>query len=111
MQINRKGLFKVFSFRSLSRTHVLTTVGLHGASRSLRRNFRDAKDAIFTLPAEMAEGGDARGVAIAIARAAPRAVIRPAIGVSEAVGRTLMGVGNAMEPERKRAREDKYKRH
>ncbi|KAF8254138.1 hypothetical protein K440DRAFT_157128 [Wilcoxina mikolae CBS 423.85] len=84
--------------------------GLRGASRSLRRNFGDARDAILTLPAEMAEGGDARGVAAAIARAAPRAVIRPVIGVSEAVGRTLMGVGNAMEPERRRAREDKYKR-
>lgn len=59
----------------------------------------------------MAESGDARGVAAAIARAAPRAVIRPVIGVSEAVGRTLMGVGNAMEPERRRARNDKYKRY
>ncbi|KAI5859035.1 hypothetical protein BZA05DRAFT_346478 [Tricharina praecox] len=83
--------------------------GLRGASRSLRRNFGEARDAILTLPAEMAEGGDARGVAAAVARAAPRAVIRPVIGVSEAVGRTLMGVGNAMEPERRRAREDKYK--
>jgi autophagy-related protein 2 len=85
--------------------------GLRGAQRSLRRNFGEARDAIMTLPAEIAEGGDARGVAIAVARAAPKAVIRPVIGVSEALGRTLMGVGNAMEPERKKAREDKYKRY
>jgi autophagy-related protein 2 len=89
----------------------LLVLGLRGASRSLRRNFGEARDAIFTLPAEIAEGGDARGVAFAVARAAPKAVIRPVIGVSEAVGRTLMGVGNAMEPERRKAREDKYKRY
>jgi autophagy-related protein 2 len=84
---------------------------LRGASRSLKRNFGEARDAILTLPAEMAERGDARGAATAFARAAPIAVIRPVIGVSEAVSRTLMGVGNAMEPERRRRRDDKYKRH
>ncbi|KAI5781931.1 hypothetical protein EDC01DRAFT_234845 [Geopyxis carbonaria] len=83
--------------------------GVAAAGRSIRRNFGEARDAFMGIPAEMAERGDARGAVAAVARAAPVAVIRPMLGVSEAVGQTLMGVGNAMEPERRRRREDKYK--
>jgi autophagy-related protein 2 len=85
--------------------------GLREAGKSLRSNFRDAQAALSTLPAEMAERGDAKGALMAFARIAPRAALRPAIGVTTAVAKTLQGVSNTMEPERKRLREDKYKRH
>ncbi|KAI5821063.1 hypothetical protein BZA77DRAFT_417 [Pyronema omphalodes] len=86
-------------------------VGLREAGKSLRSNFRDAKSALYMLPGEMSERGDAKGALMALARIAPRAALRPAIGVTTAVAKTLQGVSNTMEPERKRLREDKYKRH
>lgn len=85
--------------------------GLRAAGAGLRRNFREAREAVMRVPAEMAMRGDAIGAVGAVARAAPVAVLRPMVGVTEAVSRTLMGVGNAMEPEGRRRREEKYKRH
>lgn len=83
------------------------SAGLMGAGRSLRRGFGAAREAVVALPGEVQD----LGVGRAVGRAAPRAVLRPVIGVSEAVGRTLLGVGNTMMPEKRKGVEDKYKRH
>ncbi|RPA94316.1 hypothetical protein L873DRAFT_1701881 [Choiromyces venosus 120613-1] len=85
--------------------------GLRGAGNSLRRNFGNARDAIMAVPLDIAEQGSAQGAAMAVARAAPVAIIRPMIGATEAVSRTLLGVTNALDPDQKRRVDDKYKKH
>lgn len=83
------------------------SAGLSAARRSVKTNFGAARRAMAKVGEEVAEG---RGVVGAVARAAPTVVLRPVIGVSEAVGRTLLGAGNEMEPERRRRGEEKYKK-
>ncbi|CAZ83457.1 unnamed protein product [Tuber melanosporum] len=85
--------------------------GLRGAGDSLRRNFGNARDAIMAVPVDIAERGSAQGAAKAVVRAAPVAIIRPMIGATEAVSRTLLGVTNALDPDQKRRVDDKYKKH
>ncbi|KAG0643496.1 hypothetical protein HOY80DRAFT_1032960 [Tuber brumale] len=85
--------------------------GLRGAGDSLRRNFGNARDAIMAVPVDIAEQGSAQGAAKAVVRAAPVAIIRPMIGATEAVSRTLLGVTNALDPDQKRRVDDKYKKH
>lgn len=84
------------------------SAGFSAARRSVKANFGAARRAVRKVGEEVAEG---RGVVGAVARAAPTVVLRPVIGVSEAVGRTLLGAGNEMEPERRRRGEEKYKKH
>ncbi|KAK9325320.1 hypothetical protein V1517DRAFT_314593 [Lipomyces orientalis] len=84
--------------------------GLQRAYSSLNRNFGTAKDILVALPTEASDQGGAQRAAIAVARAAPVAVLRSMIGATEAVSSTLMGVNNQMDPQRRRNIEDKYKR-
>ncbi|KAJ8098008.1 hypothetical protein POJ06DRAFT_270821 [Lipomyces tetrasporus] len=84
--------------------------GLQRAYSSLNRNFGTAKDILVALPTEASDQGGAQKAAIAVARAAPVAVLRSMIGATEAVSSTLMGVNNQMDPQRRRNIEDKYKR-
>ncbi|KAK9468100.1 hypothetical protein V1512DRAFT_128004 [Lipomyces arxii] len=84
--------------------------GLQRAYSSLNRNFGTAKDILVALPGEASDQGGAQRAAVAIARAAPVAVLRSMIGATEAVSNTLMGVNNQMDPQHKRNMEDKYKR-
>ncbi|KAK7203567.1 hypothetical protein BZA70DRAFT_67528 [Myxozyma melibiosi] len=84
--------------------------GFSRAYSSLNRNFGTARDILVALPSEASEQGGAQKAAVAIARAAPVAVLRSMIGASEAVSSTLLGVSNQMDPSRRRNVEDKYKR-
>ncbi|KAK9360872.1 hypothetical protein V1504DRAFT_433404 [Lipomyces starkeyi] len=84
--------------------------GLQRAYSSLNRNFGTAKDILVALPTEASDQGGAQKAAMAVARAAPVAVLRSMIGATEAVSSTLMGVNNQMDPQRRRNIEDKYKR-
>ncbi|KAK9234545.1 hypothetical protein V1525DRAFT_391341 [Lipomyces kononenkoae] len=84
--------------------------GLQRAYSSLNRNLGAAKDILVALPTEASDQGGAQKAAIAVARAAPVAVLRSMIGATEAVSSTLMGVNNQMDPQRRRNIEDKYKR-
>ena len=45
----------------------------------------------------------------AVIRAVPIAVLRPMIGASEAVSKTLMGLQNTLDPDIRRENEAKYK--
>lgn len=45
----------------------------------------------------------------AVVRAVPIAVLKPMIGASEAVSKTLLGMRNSLDPEGKRELGDKYK--
>lgn len=50
-----------------------------------------------------------QGPVRAVIRAVPIAVLRPMIGASEAVSKTLMGLQNTMDPNIRHENEDKYK--
>ncbi|CAD6589543.1 MAG: autophagy- protein 2 [Alectoria sarmentosa] len=85
--------------------------GLRGGYASLERDLLTAKDAIIAMPGEILESGTAGGVARAVLRGAPTIILRPAMGVSNALGQTLMGATNSLDPGNRRRIEDKYKRH
>ncbi|RDW65834.1 putative autophagy regulatory protein Atg2 [Aspergillus mulundensis] len=85
--------------------------GLRGAFRGLERDLAMTRDAIIAVPAEVQESGSATAAAKAVLKRAPTVILRPAIGVTKAVGQTLLGAGNSMDPSNRRKIEDKYKRH
>ncbi|OTB09941.1 hypothetical protein K445DRAFT_323469 [Daldinia sp. EC12] len=84
--------------------------GIRGAYASLRRDLNMTRDAIIAVPAEVMESESAQGAAKAILRRAPTIVFRPLIGSSKAIGQTLMGATNALDPQNRRRVEEKYKR-
>lgn len=75
------------------------TQGLRNAGVSFKRNLHSAREAIRAVPGEVAERGSAQGMVQAVARAAPIAVLRPMIGASEAISKTLLGATNSMDKE------------
>ena len=85
--------------------------GLRGAYASLERDLLTAKDAIVAMPGEVIDSGTAGGAAKVVLKNAPTVILRPAMGVSRAVGQTLMGATNSLDPANRRRIEDKYKRH
>lgn len=80
--------------------------GLRGAYASLERDLLTAKDAIVAMPGEMMESGTAGGAAKAVLKGAPTIILRPAMGVSKAVGQTLMGATNSLDPANRRRIEE-----
>ncbi|CAG7916135.1 unnamed protein product [Penicillium olsonii] len=85
--------------------------GLRGAYSGLERDLLLARDAIVAVPGEVVESGSAKAAAKAVWKRAPTVILRPAIGVSKAVGQTLLGAGNTLDPSNRRKMEDKYKRY
>lgn len=80
--------------------------GLRGAFKSLERDLLLARDAIVAVPGEVVDSGSAAGAARAVIRRAPTVILRPAIGATKAVGQTLLGAGNALDPANRRRVED-----
>lgn len=80
--------------------------GLRGAFTGLERDLLLARDAIVAVPGEVVESGSAKAAARAVWKRAPTVVLRPAIGVSKAVGQTLLGAGNTLDPANRRRMED-----
>ena len=80
--------------------------GLRGAYASLERDLLTARDAIVAMPGEVMESGTAGGAARAVLRGAPTVILRPAMGISKAVGQTLMGATNSLDPGNRRRIED-----
>ncbi|KAI2469468.1 hypothetical protein F4781DRAFT_216911 [Annulohypoxylon bovei var. microspora] len=85
--------------------------GLRGAYSSLARDLNVARDAIIAVPGEVMESQSAQGAAKAVLRRAPTIIFRPLIGSSKAIGQTLMGATNALDPQNQRRVEQKYKRY
>ncbi|KAJ9156500.1 Autophagy-related protein 2 [Pleurostoma richardsiae] len=83
--------------------------GLRHAYASLSRDLSTARDAVIAVPAEVMESQSAQGAAKAVLRRAPTIIFRPAIGATRAIGQTLMGATNALDPKNIRRAEDKYK--
>lgn len=72
--------------------------GMRGAYASLSRDIAIARDAIIAVPTEVMESSSAQGAAKAVLMQAPTILFRPAIGVSKAIGQTLLGATNALDP-------------
>ncbi|PYH46897.1 putative autophagy regulatory protein Atg2 [Aspergillus saccharolyticus JOP 1030-1] len=80
--------------------------GLRGGFRGLERDLLTARDAIVAVPGEVMESGSAKAAAKAVMKRAPTLILRPAIGVTKAVGQTLLGAGNTLDPSNRRKMED-----
>lgn len=80
--------------------------GLRGAYSSLERDLLQTRDAIVAVPGEVVESGSASGAARALWKRTPTVVLRPAIGASKAVGQTLLGAGNTLDPKNRKRVDD-----
>ena len=80
--------------------------GLRGAYSSLERDLLMTRDAIVAVPGEIVESGSATNAAISVLKRTPTVILRPAIGASKAVGQTLLGAGNSLDPTNRRRVED-----
>ncbi|KAL2269171.1 hypothetical protein VTJ83DRAFT_4017 [Remersonia thermophila] len=85
--------------------------GVRSAYGSLARDLAVARDAIIAVPAEIMESGSAQGAATAVLKKAPTIILRPAIGATKAIGQTLLGATNSLDPMQRRRVENKYKSH
>lgn len=85
--------------------------GIRGGYRSLTRDVNLARDAIIAVPGEVMGSQSAGGAARAVLRRAPTIIFRPAVGVTKAIGQTLMGATNSIDPNNRRRIEEKYKKH
>ncbi|KAJ1926358.1 autophagy- protein 2, partial [Linderina macrospora] len=89
--------------------------GVKQAYASLRSNVGDAVQTILAIPVVVQEDEEdesrsaVHGSVRAVVRAVPVAVLKPMIGATEAVSKTLLGLRNTMEPARRGQLEDKYK--
>lgn len=83
--------------------------GVKAAYQSLSSNFNSAAQTILAVPMEVYERSGDDGPLKAVVRAVPIAVLKPMIGASEAVSKTLWGLRNSLDPEGRREMGDKYK--
>lgn len=101
--------------------------GLHSGYKSLKRNVNSAAQTILAVPMEVYEStnearscsgwergqgdidGHFQGPVRAVVRAVPIAVLKPMIGASEAVSKTLLGLHNTLDPNSRHDTETKYK--
>lgn len=72
--------------------------GVRGGYAGLMRDLSVARDAIIAVPAEVMETQSAQGAAKVVLKAAPTIILRPVIGASKAIGKTLMGATNSLDP-------------
>lgn len=104
------------------------TQGMQSAYTSLRSNLSSAAQTILAVPMEVYERqGDevsskmaseccsrsskhAQGPVRSVIRAVPIAVIKPMIGATEAISKTLLGLHNTIDPNLRYENEAKYKR-
>ncbi|KAG6123665.1 hypothetical protein E4U13_002294 [Claviceps humidiphila] len=83
--------------------------GIRGGFRSLARDVKLARDAIIAVPGEVMSTQSAVGAARAVLNRAPTIILRPAVGVTKAIGQTLMGATNTLDHENRRRIGEKYK--
>ncbi|KAH7341314.1 hypothetical protein B0J17DRAFT_593970 [Rhizoctonia solani] len=72
--------------------------GVRSGAQALRRNATAAAQTILAIPMEVYEQTENEGPMRAVVRAVPIAVLRPMIGATEAVGQTLLGLRNSLDP-------------
>ncbi|EMT63320.1 Autophagy-related protein 2 [Fusarium odoratissimum] len=80
--------------------------GIRGGYRSLARDVNLVRDAIIAVPGEVMESSSATGAAKAVLKRAPTIIFRSAVGVTRAIGQTLMGATNSIDPNNRRRIEE-----
>jgi len=83
--------------------------GFELAYKSLQRNLNSAAQTILAVPMEVYERSGNEGPVRSVIRAVPIAVLKPMIGASEAVSKTLLGLHNTLDPNIRHDNEAKYK--
>ncbi|KAF8654120.1 hypothetical protein AX16_003652 [Volvariella volvacea WC 439] len=83
--------------------------GVQHAYKSLRKNLNSAAQTILAVPMEVYERSGSEGAIRSVIRAVPIAVLKPMIGASEAVSKTLLGLHNSLDPNLRHDNEAKYK--
>ncbi|KAF9472211.1 hypothetical protein BDN70DRAFT_887253 [Pholiota conissans] len=83
--------------------------GVQSAYKSLQRNLNSAAQTILAVPMEVYERSGNEGPVRSVIRAVPIAVLKPMIGASEAVSKTLLGLHNTLDPSIRHDNEAKYK--
>ncbi|KAK4049710.1 autophagy- protein 2 [Microbotryomycetes sp. JL201] len=84
--------------------------GVESAYQSLGSNLRSAAQTILAVPMEVYERSGTEGPVRAVVRAVPIAVLKPMIGATEAVSKTLFGLRNSLDEDAGADSSDKYKR-
>ncbi|KAI5124376.1 hypothetical protein M0805_008979 [Coniferiporia weirii] len=83
--------------------------GMQSAYKTLSQNIKTAGQTILAVPMEVYERSGKEGPARAVIRAVPIAVLKPMIGASEAISKTLLGLHNTLDPQSQIDTEAKYK--
>ena len=83
--------------------------GLEHAYDSLSRGLGTAAHTIIAIPIQEMERSGPRGSMRAVIRALPIAVVKPVVGVSEALSITLLGVRNKLDPVSRREEEELWR--
>ncbi|PGH12855.1 hypothetical protein AJ80_06564 [Polytolypa hystricis UAMH7299] len=85
--------------------------GIRSGFARLERDLLMARDAVVAVPGEVLDSRTPGEATRAMMKHAPTVILRPAIGASRAIGQTLLGAANTLDPQNRRRAEEKYKRH
>ncbi|KAK7467202.1 autophagy-related protein 2 [Stygiomarasmius scandens] len=83
--------------------------GVQSAYKTLQKNLNSAAQTILAVPMEVYERSGNEGPVHSVIRAVPIAVLKPMIGASEAVSKTLQGIHNSLDPNIRVENAAKYK--
>ncbi|KAL2313969.1 hypothetical protein POMI540_2577 [Schizosaccharomyces pombe] len=84
--------------------------GLRQGYSGLKQGLLGAKSTLMGLPRETRSHKSLGGVAQTVGRKVPLIVLQPMIGATEAVSKTLLGLSNSLQPQRRQDMREKYKR-
>lgn len=76
---------------------------------SLTHGMQSAAQCVVAIPMEEYSRAGITGFIRSVISAAPRLVLRPLVGTSQAISRAALGVRNEILPQRQRESDDKYK--
>lgn len=83
--------------------------GLRQAYEALSRGLQSAAHKIIFVPTEQLRTGEYKSALKSAISAVPSAVLRPMIGATEAVSKTLLGIKNTVDPKGRAESNDKFK--
>ncbi|SGZ48041.1 CIC11C00000001137 [Sungouiella intermedia] len=83
--------------------------GLKSAYKSLEKNIKTTKKKLIGLRNDLQDAENFQELLATIAKSSPVIVIRPMIGTTEAVMKTLMGLGNGIDSRYMTENQDKYR--
>jgi len=86
-----------------------TSEGIQSAYESLSREIQNTARTIIAVPIEEYQRSGATGCVKSVVRAVPVAILRPMIGFSEGLSKTLLGLRNQLEPNLRISAINKYK--